>query len=1310
MPTDLKNQIQTALNELQSGDLSERATHLLATLGYRSKKVAPLSPQTGEELLARYDLDGKFNREKARLKDWQSADILFQLTDAEVKDSLLGQSGLDFQSAPTAIENKIIQSYVFLAIELQGQEWNRGDLAAITREVNRLFPMPAMIIFRHGDKASIGVINRRLNKKDESRDVLEKVTLIKDIRLKNPHRAHIEILHELSLPELRKSKEYRVSNFVELHNAWRGILDLTELNKRFYRELSNWYFWATQNVEFPRPKTDSRSLEEHRAMSVIRLITRLIFVWFIKERDLVPDALFEKDEVKKLLHDLAPHESTYYKAILQNLFFATLNTELGQKQRAWASEDSRHGKNPDYGIDKWRFRELFQNPESAETLFRSVPFLNGGLFRRLDNGDKGEYFDGFTRRTTFQPSVPNILFWGDDTKADDKGQLNADLNEVYGSKGRTYKVRPLLDILKSYIFTVAENTPIEEEVALDPELLGKVFENLLASYNPETATTARKQTGSFYTPRPIVEYLVEESLFAHLHQDAPEIKEADLRALLSPEKDNNPELSEAQRQSLIAAIHNARILDPACGSGAFVMGALESMVRLLRKVDPGNVCWKKQEERAINAIGFPEARDAARARFEKAFARDSGDYARKLYLIERCLHGVDIQPIAVQIAKLRIFISLAIEQEINRADPENYGIESLPNLETKIVAANTLRALEKPINLDIFTTEIQEKLRGKSLEYFTCYRRARKLQLEKDIEELLHELGDYIEKTDKKNKTDAALLRNWNRFDQNAFAPFFDREWMFGAAVQEGFDIVIGNPPYLRVQGIPEKDAALYKKKFQSAKGAFDLYALFIERGFGLLAPKGTLGFIVPHKFFQAAFGESLRKQLSDARALRQIVRFGHAQVFTEATTYTCLLFLSKTPQEKFDLIEIERLDHALELFKALRTKVEHPELARALFDAPKNTNWDFSLGESNKTLARLKQHPHTLGEITRKIFQGIATSADKLYVLEERRRFTDESGVEVVRCFSKVDDAEIEIEAALVKPFLMGKDVHRYEPPKVRNVVIFPYLLETQDEKPRATLMSQIWIKKNCPLGWKFLKRHEEALGERERGRMHGENFYAYIYPKNLTEFAAPKIMTPDIALGCQMTLDQSGALYHTTTIYSFVFNGTYETSEKFLLGLLNTKVLWFFLISSGNIQRGGYFRFKTDYLRPFPIPAAPDAIIQTLVERLVDYQLHLKSGACHSSLSLLMATGFDRLLDGLIYELYFPEEFEKRVMLSQTLTPESLPPLPLSDKALEAVFQSHFAPTADARAILFAMEEIEAVRVIEAAAPGRTQKGGEK
>ncbi len=261
-------------------------------------------------------------------------------------------------------------------------------------------------------------------------------------------------------------------------------------------------------------------------------------------------------------------------------------------------------------------------------------------------------------------------------------------------------MRGLIQILSRYKFTVEENTPLEEEIALDPELLGKVFENLLASYNPDTSTTARKALGAFYTPREIVSYMVDESLKSYLSTQVPRCKSV-LEELFSV-KATLKDIKQETRDALIAAIGRVKILDPACGSGAFPMGALQRLVDLLQKLDPNNESWKrdrladaKRYRSVLQEAGASkseiEACDARIADIEKSFDTrfHALDFARKLYLIENCIYGVDIQPIATQIAKLRFFISLIVDQKLDTS-VSNLGVRPLPNLETKIVAADAL--------------------------------------------------------------------------------------------------------------------------------------------------------------------------------------------------------------------------------------------------------------------------------------------------------------------------------------------------------------------------------------------------------------------------------------------------------------------------------------------------------------------------------------------------------------------------------------------------------------------------------------------
>ncbi len=448
------------------------------------------------------------------------------------------------------------------------------------------------------------------------------------------------------------------------------------LTKEFYNRLFAWYERAMapeSKITFPndlaRDDDDRNLLAEH----LIRLITRLMFVWFIRQKNLVPPTLFDVAALKQILKDFNPLSSkqdNYYRAILQNLFFATLNCEI--VERKFAPEVHWPKSKEHFGIKLlYRYPKEFACPEKdVIRLFSKVPFLNGGLFECLDKDN--DYQDGFSRNDKRRAHIPNALFF------DDTG---------------------LITLFSLYDFTVDENAPNDADVALDPELLGKVFENLLGAYNPETQDTARKQSGSFYTPREIVNYMVDESLVAHLRTQVPEVEESAIRLLLGEE--NLPDLPESIRRKLVEALYHCRILDPACGSGAFPMGLLLKMVHLLQRLDPKNTLWHEvvmaETERALAAAETlsDQEKTERRKRITDSFEQsvNEPDYARKLYLIENCIFGVDIQSIAVQIAKLRAFITLVCDQTPTADAGKNYGMLPLPNLETKFVAANSLIGL-----------------------------------------------------------------------------------------------------------------------------------------------------------------------------------------------------------------------------------------------------------------------------------------------------------------------------------------------------------------------------------------------------------------------------------------------------------------------------------------------------------------------------------------------------------------------------------------------------------------------------------------
>ena len=675
-----------------------------------------------------------------------------------------------------------------------------------------------------------------------------------------------------------------------------------QLNKEFYEKLFKWYEHAKSQVVFPNDEREET--DTHVSTSLIRLLTRLLFVWFIKEKKLVNRRLFKKGKLQSIIH--WQKDSSYYKAILQNLFFATLNREI--KDRSLRTTTDGKANSSNYLVTNiYRYRDHFQesNKEKIIDLFADTPFLNGGLFECLDreaNEDEQQKYekdktirneryairmDGFSDRADNPLSLPNELFFNDDEH------------------------KPgLIDLLHQYQFTVEESTPLDIEVALDPELLGKVFENLLAAYNPETRETARRQTGSYYTPREIVTYMVDESLKTYLAQTTPphdgdtafwRERLDDLFDLAAQtgelkRKEENPLIYDQEIPLLIAAIDRVKILDPAVGSGAFPMGYLQRLVNLLTILDPDNGQWKQQQLkrlpdlRSIEAdlqtseqINDRQARQKAQEELQqrkqeitRAFETEA-DYARKLYLIENALCGVDIQPIACQIAKLRFFISLAIEQQPTADKKDNYGIKALPNLETRFVAANSLIGLHKPVQMAMRNPAIQkneQELNQVRRRHFNAKTLKTKRQCREQDKTLREEIAALLI-SDGWGDSNAEKVAHWDPYNQNAVADWFDPEWMFG--ISDGFDVVLGNPPYIQLQKDGGKLGNLYAKQgFQCFVKSGDIYQLFYERGCLLLTDQGHLCFITSNSWLKAKYGEKLRRYFTDNHTAAETA--GHRQ------------------------------------------------------------------------------------------------------------------------------------------------------------------------------------------------------------------------------------------------------------------------------------------------------------------------------------------------------------------------------------------------------------------------------------------------
>jgi len=702
-----------------------------------------------------------------------------------------------------------------------------------------------------------------------------------------------------------KTFKNRIENchFDSLDNIQEAF-SVEPLSTEFYKDLSYWYFWSLKEIQFPNDQNENEEVLKANAM--IRLITRVIFVWFMKQKKLVPNELFDKSSLENLLNYDDSTGSTYYKAILQNLFFATLSTPKEKNRKFVTSQ---------YGVQNFfRYKRFIKDEDTFLKLMDRIPFLNGGLFENLDIVKPEENIDiridcfSENKKNEERLVVPDYLFFGEHT-ADVSQQLNNDkLNNV--------QVLGLIDLLNRYDFTIDENTPYDQEVALDPELLGLVFENLLASYNPESKDTARKESGSFYTPREIVDYMVEESLVQNIISKT-NLDEDKLRLLFTTDK-VQPFDSLKDKKAIIQRISQIKILDPACGSGAFPMGALQKMTHILSKLDEDNSIWfDTQKQIAIEETieAYENKDDTERksriAAIEEAFAKGQNepDYARKLFLIENCLYGVDIQPIAMQISKLRFFISLLVEQKIN-PEKENFGIIALPNLETKFVAANTLKGLPGKMKSGQSYTlknpkveELEKKLEKVRDEHFNARTPKTKKKKRALDNEIRQKIADLLISDGFPNETAQAILK-WNPYDANTSSSWFDPEWMFGL---QSFDIVIGNPPYIDSErmvnlGMTDLRDEL-KELYKSLRGNWDIYIAFFDFGFSVLNKNGVLTYITPDKWLNKSFGKELRK--NHYKKLTKIARTGR-DVFQSVGVDSIITIFKNIQSTTFTVVDYD--------------------------------------------------------------------------------------------------------------------------------------------------------------------------------------------------------------------------------------------------------------------------------------------------------------------------------------------------------------------------------------------------------------------
>jgi len=786
--------------------------------------------------------------------------------------------------------------------------------------------------------------------------------------------------------------------------------------------------------------------------------------------------------------------------------------------------------------------------------------------------------------------------------ADDR--YNSGLFHFRSEKGRveppdnltlnlTIDDKPLKDLLKDMYFP---DSPYEFSV-LPADILGSVYEQFLGKVirltpghqaKVEDKPEVKKAGGVFYTPKYIVDAIVKKTIGSWMGTRAA------------------PAGGRSQKARTLTPRHigNLHILDPACGSGSFLIQAYQYLLdwhlRWYTENDP--VKWAKGKNPAIYQTIGGEWRLTT---------------SQKKELLLKHIFGVDIDPQAVEVTKLSLLLKV-LEGE-NEETINNQLVllheRALPDLSANIKCGNSL------IGPDFYVGR-QGSLLDSSEEYrinaFDWYR------------EFPQVFSPASTPTTTPGKGKPLVM-----------TPLQGR--LSGDGITTGFDIIIGNPPYIRIQTLKEwapVEVEHYKTAYTAAgKGNYDIYVVFVEKGLSLLNTGGRLGFILPHKFFNTQYGEPLRALLAKGKHLSEVIHFGDRQVFAGATTYTCLLFLDKQGTPTCRITKVDNLDEWQRTGEGTTGDIPAATVT--------TSEWNFTVGQGAGLFERLRRMPVKLGDVAENISQGIRTSANEVYVLD-----AISSNETVVSAHAKLIDRAVDIERGIVSLFLKGREIKPYSIRSSGKIIIIPYQIECK----RQRLLSEYELKKKYPMCLAYLYEQKTYLKNREHGKMSGQDWYAFVYPKNIELMKTPKILVPDIADRASFALDETGA-YAFTSGYGITLKENSEVSLKYILALLNSKILDFYLKRISTNMRGGFFRYFTQFLDKLPIrlidfsdsaDVARHNRVVTLVDAMLSLNKQLATTRTPHEQTLLkrQIETTDRQIDRIVYELYDLTEEEMAIV----------------------------------------------------------------
>jgi hypothetical protein len=928
-------------------------------------------------------------------------------------------------------------------------------------------------------------------------------------------------------PEKFLIKLGKTNNFKDLLSRF----SVEVVNKDFYREIAKFFNRLTGGdvkittkvqhfePEMTLPSVDKNDKKTYQEFAV-RLIGRIIFCWFLKQKKSDRDISLMPDEF--ISTEAVENNESYYHNILEKIFFEVLNRPANQRK-----------------------------PELTNG-FSKIPYLNGGLFDPHCD-------DFYENQPNWALKVPDNWF------------------------------RDLFEILETYNFTIDENTVMDVDLSIDPEMLGRIFENLLAEINPETGESARKSTGSYYTPRPIVEYMVDQSLIQYLITKT-QTNEEKIKALVSLDEsdDSKNPLTQSEKETIVEALNEVKIIDPACGSGAFPIGILQKIVWILGRVDGDGKLWFGKKTENIDPL--------LKEDFKKKFANENFDYIRKTGVIRDSIYGVDIQPIAVEVSKLRCFLTLIVDEDIDD-NADNRGIKPLPNLEFKFVAANTLVDLpgsstnsNGQAGLFEHREDIEElkKLRD---QYFIS-NGYEKVEIRSKFKDIQREMfKKQIAVLGQGQMTMA--LADWDPFSDKS-SEWFDPEWMFGF---KHFDISIANPPYFNINSINKEFIKHLSERYKDIHTGYnDIVYYFIFLGIDLLERTGCSIFITSNYFLGNKYATKLRRYLN--KHTSKIVNFKDRLVFDAASVHTCISISHKEPKSNEVIFYVASSDKQID-----SSNFEKELKPFSIKRCELNDNWVLAEDANMKVIKKINNDCYSLGEIT--VIKKGATSGN-------RKVFT------VDKTFALHNHFERE----LLRTSINSKNIKRY-------LLI--------DSKKFLIYIDGDTKIKEYPNIFEYLIKNKKELTSRNEVTRGLYPWFRLERPREKEIFdAKEKIVVPYRAENNRFAYDDNQGFNDGGGSYALVVEDAQQISIKFLLGILNSKMMdWYYKFigkPKGNVRE--YFNAPLSLI---PIKKISRNGQEPFVE-IVDKILALTKSDDYLSNPTKQSKvhKYERQIDQMVYKLY--------------------------------------------------------------------------